>query len=114
MMDPLTGGPPCPDTCCPPDPTAPATSTSSAAGTGPLQTFFLQVSRPDATGDDDRILVWMGTDWRAHDDLGPVLAAAASWAIVPPDLAEQLAAERDADRRARPPAVLTALIVGRS
>ena len=81
---------------------------------GPLQTFFLQVSRPDATGDDDRILVWMGTDWRALDDLGPVLAAAASWAIVPPDLAEQLAAERDADRRARPPAVLTALIVGRS
>jgi len=51
----------------------------------------------------------MGADWREHLELGPILKAAALWAHIPPDLAETLKAERDADHRGGPPSLMMAL-----
>jgi hypothetical protein len=76
---------------------------------GPLQTFFLQVEAIAPTSDDNPIVVWMGADWREHLELGPILKAAALWALIPPGLAETLKAERDSDRRASPPPLMAAL-----
>ncbi len=80
---------------------------------GPLQTFFLQVADLDASEDEDGVLLWMGTRWREHDGLAPILAAAAAWADFPPDLVRRLGEERSADQRAQPPALLAALNRGR-
>lgn len=75
---------------------------------GPLQTFFLQVDALEPADSDDAMLLWLGTDWREVTAPAAILTAAALWAVLPPDLADNLTAERDADRRPGPSPLLAA------
>ena len=90
-------------------PDAPRLARVSCGWDAPLQTFFLQVEAGEPGPDEDPVLLWMGADWGEHADPAAILDAAEGWAVVPPDLAQTLAAERDADRRAERPPLLAAL-----
>jgi len=61
----------------------------------PLQTFFVQVTKPDPTDEDETVMVvWSGTDRAELPTAADALAIAASYA----DLPETLGATLETDR----------------
>lgn len=65
----------------------------------PLQTFFAQVAQPapaDDDGDDDPILLWIGTDSREVITVEDLARHLAPFADLPADVAERLCVDRAA------------------
>lgn len=63
----------------------------------PLQTFFAQVTRPeraDDDGDDDHMLLWVGTEPREVITVEDLARHLAPFADLPPEATEQLGADR--------------------
>lgn len=61
----------------------------------PLDTFFVQVMRPDPEIDgEDEILFWRGTDLRELPTAADAIAAARPWASLPADLGATLETDR--------------------
>lgn len=61
----------------------------------PLETFFVQVLRPDAEEEGEQeTVVWRGTDLRELPTAAEAVAIARAWAILPADLAATLETDR--------------------
>ena len=61
----------------------------------PLETFFVQVMRPDPQMEgEDEILFWKGTDLRELPTAADAIAAARPWAILPAELGATLETDR--------------------
>ena len=88
-------------------PGAPRNLEIIAGWDGPLQTYFAQVIDLDADEESDgRVLLWLGTGWKAEPSPRRVLDALKPWAVSPYILFQVLMAERDSDLRESKPSTL--------
>ena len=64
----------------------------------PMSTFFLQVIDMEASGEDDRVIFWLGGSFDEVKSAATLVDAVRSYAVIPASLQATLAAEQAASR----------------